>query len=271
MATTDIGFSSVFYQIRGKGEHRRLYAGPLWDFDLSSGSGIYPEGEGVDDPLELGAYAARSNRWFISLLNTPWFREKVRSRWIEIKDNEVSEMLDRVQYMAVTFEQDFQRDLDRWPNHGTHAWTSPTVESLTTYMENAEFLHWWFTGRIEWMTEFLNEPVSTREIIVAGGTGSDNFKTGSTVEITANEPPEGYEFSHWEAESIAQVHFTNYRAPSTSFTMTTQEKTITAIFVPIGEEFVEYTATFSGEIVASSLVLTVSAAALALKKKRSSW
>ena len=199
-------------------------------------------------------------------------RDYERDRWLKVKDNEVVEMLDRISYIAITFEDEFQRDLNRWPDHGTHPWNSPTVSSLTTFMEQAEFLHWWFTERVEWMTEFLNEPASTSEITVSGGTGDGNFKTGDTVEITANSPDQGYEFSHWEADSIAQVNFTDYRSSSTSFTMTTQEKTITAIFAPIGEDLTTNSSSINTELVASGLVLSVSAVALvAKKKKRTSW
>ena len=154
----DFGFASTFFQIRGQGEQRRLYAGPLWDFDLSSGSANnYPYYWPVDIDEPIGAHAAVTNDWFRQLLATPWFREEVRNRWLSIRDNEVTDLLDRIQYIALTFEDDFQRDIARWPDHGrSHAYNSSAVVGLTTSLENAEYLHWWLTERSEWMSEFLN-------------------------------------------------------------------------------------------------------------------
>jgi len=158
MANVDANFSSMFYQIRGLGEQRRLYAGPLWDFDQSSGGAASPANVAIrnlfDNPRTTGPVATR-NDWFRRLLNESWFREEVRNRWLEVKDVEVAEMLNRIEYMAVTFEQDFQRDINRWPNHGNHTWNSQTVRNLDTAMENAEFLHWWLTERADWLTEWL--------------------------------------------------------------------------------------------------------------------
>jgi len=34
MKNPDIGFSSVFMTMRGQGSYRRLYKGPIWDFDM---------------------------------------------------------------------------------------------------------------------------------------------------------------------------------------------------------------------------------------------
>ena len=231
MKNIDIGFSSVFYQIRGVGDYRRLYAGPLWDFDLSSGSANnYPTywAEDIDEPW--GEWAAATNRWFRILLNTPWFREEVRNRWAAIRDDEVLEMLDRVQYMAVTFENEFQRDDERWPSHGNYSWNSSTVANLTTAMENAEFLHWWFTERIEWMNAWLEIP-DARSVTVNEGSVSGYFEPSTTVEISANDPAKGYEFSHWIADN--DVGFADYTDADTTFVMPARNVIVSAVFEPM--------------------------------------
>jgi len=172
----DSQLSSLFFQIRGEGVSRRLYAGPLWDFDLSSGSisadggswewELYGE---IESPIgERAAHKPHSDvrfDWFYLLLNKPWFREEVRNRWLEVRDNEVVRMMNRVRYMAINFEDEFQRDLDRWPDHGDHAWNSAEVSSLDTFMEQAEYLHWWFTQRVEWMNDWLEVPTSNGEVM----------------------------------------------------------------------------------------------------------
>ena len=76
--TKDIGFSSTRYYIKGDAEgNNKLYAGPLWDLDLSSGNAN--NNEGYTDP-----YARNENKWFRALMNIPEFRDAVAARWEEV-------------------------------------------------------------------------------------------------------------------------------------------------------------------------------------------
>ena len=261
MKNIDVGFSSVFYQIRGQGDQRRLVAGPLWDFDLSSGSarhtGMWPAD--IDDPR--GAHAAATNEWFRLLLETPWFRREVARRWSAIRDVEVSQLLARIQYMALVFEDDFQRDLDRWPNHGRHGWNPPAIAARRTSLEQAEYLHWWLSERIEWMDEWLDEStlIPAHTVTVTGGTviGGETHEVGATVEIRANEPEEGYLFSHWEATPA--VAFMSYTAETTTFVMPAADIVITAVFeeIPIVNRTVTFVAGSNGALGTPNPNLTI--------------
>jgi len=238
----DSQFSSLFFQIRGQNEDRRLYAGPLWDFDLSSGSagGLGNPwgsiGNYFDSPIGERTASVPLHQydldWFYHLLNTPWFRDEVKIRWEKIRNNEVQEMLNRIQYMALIFEDDIQRDFDRWPNHGNSSWNSPTVRVLETPLENAEFLHWWLTERVNWMTEWLNEPALERNVTVQNGTGDGNFAAGQTVAISAIVPT-GQQFVRWESVTIPAVSFGNATSESTTFIMPAHDVTVRAVFEPL--------------------------------------
>jgi len=245
MRTIDISFSSVFYQIRGQNENRRLYAGPLWDFDFSAGSGSYPDGGAVD--VTRGPYVAVHHNWFNQLLNhTPWFRDEVKNRWLEVRDTEVQQLLDRVAYMALTFETEFQRDINRWPRHGNHVRNSPVVRGLRTALENAEFLHWWLIERASWMDDWLGvtsqestrrstaKQNQTHAVAVINGTGSGNFESDTVVKITANIPAIGYEFSHWKTD--VAIEFANPKTKTTTFKMPASDITVEAAFKEISKQ-----------------------------------
>lgn len=81
--TKDIGFSSTRYYIQsqtdaeGNVTAKKLYAGPLWDLDLSSGNAL--NNEKYDD-----LYAQTENKWFGALMAVPEFAELVKTRWEEL-------------------------------------------------------------------------------------------------------------------------------------------------------------------------------------------
>ena len=81
--TKDIGFSSTRYYIQsqtdaeGNVTAKKLYAGPLWDLDLSSGNAL--DNEKYDD-----LYAQTENKWFGALMAVPEFAELVKTRWEEL-------------------------------------------------------------------------------------------------------------------------------------------------------------------------------------------
>lgn len=72
--TKDIGFSSTRFYIKDG----KMYAGPLWDLDLSSGNnGVNPSAENF--------YAQDSFRWFKNLMANETFAAKVKARYTELQ------------------------------------------------------------------------------------------------------------------------------------------------------------------------------------------
>jgi len=73
-------------------------------------------------------------------------------------------------------------------------------------------------------------------IVINGYPSSGAAAEGSVITITANEPADGFMFSHWE--SYPQVIFTNgsneFSSPA-YFVMGANQQTFTAVFVPSGQ------------------------------------
>lgn len=75
---TDISYSSVrFYTKKQADGSYKLYAGPLWDLDLSSGNG-----NGDDAKYEI--MKAQTNPWFGALMKNETFKQKVIDRYKEL-------------------------------------------------------------------------------------------------------------------------------------------------------------------------------------------
>ena len=142
----DIGFSSVFMQIRGQGEDRRLVKGPLWDFDISLGNQTRNL---ADRPM-----AARRNYWFVYLMQVPQFQQAVAERWPDVRDTYIPYVIADIQRIAETYAADFERNFQRHPILGTEVWMNHAltlelhthqahVDRLITFLEDITV---WFDG-----------------------------------------------------------------------------------------------------------------------------
>ena len=178
----DIAMFSVFMQIRGQGEDRRLYMGPVWDFDQSSGNV-----ETVEWPT--GRWVDLHHYWFRNFLAIPEFRYLVVERWNEVKQNYLPQTIDRINYLTTTYEYCFLRNFTRFSNifEGGADWNwinSRTVRNIDNFQGQIELLTEFLTTRAEWMSEFLHDgltclPVNLRHISVV--------VNGNTLEL--DTPP----------------------------------------------------------------------------------
>lgn len=70
----------------------KLHLGPIWDFDMSMGDSLYPDGQGLPsgwylrDPLDPANDTRQTGvTWFNRLNADPGFRRAVASRWQELR------------------------------------------------------------------------------------------------------------------------------------------------------------------------------------------
>jgi hypothetical protein len=153
----DVGFSSVFMQIQGQGNDRRLVMGPVWDFDISAGNAYYQgwhDYHGGYSPQ--GVWAASANVWFQRLMRMPVFREAVSTRWNEIRDTAVRQTLERIDFLATVYQDNFERNFTRWPIMGRYVWPNPgNVVAIDTFRGQVDFLMDFLEERTIWMDSFL--------------------------------------------------------------------------------------------------------------------
>lgn len=155
-----IGHRSNFMYICGRNDFRRLYMGPVWDFDLSAGGTMY-----VDD--EQGLLMAVYNQWYRALMKVPEFREAVVNRWNEVRSNEISQTLDRLYYLSVNYQTEFERNFQRHDILGSPAavmngnpdWfvESLRVRDITTFRGQADYLISWLETRADWLDDYFNQ------------------------------------------------------------------------------------------------------------------
>jgi hypothetical protein len=164
----DVAYSSVFMQIRGQGEERRLEMGPVWDFDVSAGN-AYFQGRNREGREYYsyyygphGLWAAWTNRWFRSLILMPEFLDATADRWNEIRDEEIRRTLARIRFMATHYQLAFERNFERWPILGEYVWPNPDrVVEIDTFMGQVDYLLEFLEIRAEAFGDYLNRERSS--------------------------------------------------------------------------------------------------------------
>jgi len=162
----DVESSSVFMQIRGQGEERRLEMGPVWDFDIAAGNAHF-QGDTLEDyPYYYsphGLWAGWVHLWYRNLLQMPEFFDAVADRWNDVKDGPVRQTINRINFMALRYQAAFERNFERWPILGVYVRPNPQrVVEIDTFL-----------GQVEYLVDFLE----TRKIGF-----SDFFNSGRQAE-----------------------------------------------------------------------------------------
>ena len=156
----DGGDRSIFMQLMGTGDARRLYFGPLWDFDRSAGNLAFWN---TPEFIYIGHY----NSWFADLMDTPEFRALAATRWREIRHNQVMQTLAYAAYLLEHYETVFDRNFERHDHifapDGREAGTEPTwfwlvpevVQELHSFRAQVEFMMAWLYARANWLDGYF--------------------------------------------------------------------------------------------------------------------
>lgn len=150
----DVNFSSSRLYIK----EGKLYAGPLWDFDICCGNG---------HPYIYGAYGNVTNAVFA--LNTPWikelllvpeFKERFVARYNELQglivnlyeDNELGD--NRIKVLQSRYGAALLRDskVAGWWFVSMGLDETP----FQSYPEYVDYLRTWLKARNEWLLQYLN-------------------------------------------------------------------------------------------------------------------
>jgi len=151
----DVGERSNFFQIRGQGESRRIYFGPIWDFDRSAGNTRYWT-------APSGIHAASRNIWFREMMQIPEIQVMVAARWNEIVDTVVRDMINYLTHLFYYYIDAFELNFERHDHifGGNPSWffmVPYAKQEIHDFRGQADYLLNWFEERILWLGDFLNE------------------------------------------------------------------------------------------------------------------
>jgi len=149
----DVAEFSVFMQIRGQGENRRLHFGPVWDFDRSAGNTRYwYEHEYI--------FAGWYNIWFRNALETPELADIIINRWKEVASNQIEQMLDRLWYFAQHYSHEFNRNFEvhniqESRPYWLYDMVPDVLRDVPAWDAQAEYLIDWLVKRVDWLNWYF--------------------------------------------------------------------------------------------------------------------
>jgi hypothetical protein len=149
--------SSYFHKDRNS-KDRRIYAGPVWDFDLAFRNANYCSGSEVTGWAYMFNYVCPGDGaglipfWWERLMTDTAYTSALRCRWESARQQSLS--LSRVNTLidsVVNLLTEAQpRQHTRWPILGEYVWPNPQPIP-TSYAGEISALKSWLKARLEWI------------------------------------------------------------------------------------------------------------------------
>lgn len=142
----DMGYDYFVYKEPGG----KLFMGPLWDYDQSSGSSEH------GGKNHRGYSAADPHPWYVKLIENEKFRALVIEAWLEHYDY-IHGIPDMLYGIAAQYQADIDLNYERWEGFlGSKQWRTPMdLVRLKTYPEHVDYLIKWLNNRVAWIENDL--------------------------------------------------------------------------------------------------------------------
>lgn len=136
-----------------KDRNGKIVAGPLWDFDLTFGTGGYFNNQQIQGWQFEQTRQPAANDWFIRLMDDPAFVQKVNARWRELRQGVLSDsrLAARITELATPLAGAAQRNFQKWPNL-TSSMVGPFMTpTAATWQGQVQYMRDWLARRVAWL------------------------------------------------------------------------------------------------------------------------
>jgi hypothetical protein len=149
--------STFLYKDRDS-KNKKIFAGPVWDYDLAFRNANYCEGSNINgwayqfNNVCPGDAAGLIPFWWERLMLDTAFVSDLRCRWKSVRQTVVSnDHLNHIIDSIVTLTNEArQRHFQRWPVLGQYVWPNPNPIP-TTYAGEITTLKEWLASRLSWI------------------------------------------------------------------------------------------------------------------------
>jgi hypothetical protein len=166
--------STFFYKDRDS-RNPKMFAGPVWDFNLAFGNADYYEAymtsgwvlQYVSDYYNMPDWENfYIPFWWKKLFDETRFRNIIYNRWQQLRTNVWTNqhILNMIDSLVVYLDESQQRNFQRWPVLGQWIWPNYFVGQ--TYQEEIDYLKSWVVARLNWLDQnMVGGPSSVEDII----------------------------------------------------------------------------------------------------------
>ncbi|MBQ1023610.1 CotH kinase family protein [Micromonospora sp. C95] len=141
--------SAYFYKDRDT----KIFAGPLWDYDLSFGVGGFFQNDQTAGWQYQQIRQPVANDWYTQLMRDPAFVNEVRVRWQALRRGPLSDasLQSRIDALAGPLTNGAQRNFQRWPNLSTRMVGPFITPTAPTWQGQVQYMRDWMLRRAAWL------------------------------------------------------------------------------------------------------------------------
>lgn len=139
----------------------KMKAGPIWDYNLALGNAEYCQGSNPNIWEYLGDCSYNNPFWWQKLMNNTEFRNLVKCKWYEQRDNvyNVERLHELIDNSTREMEGAIGRNFARWPVIGQYVWPNALV--FGTYSEEVGFVKDYIKNRWDFIDNNIPGVCST--------------------------------------------------------------------------------------------------------------
>jgi len=169
---------SFFFYKDKNSKDKKIKAGPLWDLNLGFGNSDYYNASSIEgwqinylttDPTFLQSDYYQVPFWWKKLFSDKEFKNKIKLRWKEFRENELSipNIMAIIDSITILLSESEERNFERWDILDEYIWPNAYVGG--SYENEISYLKNWIINRLNWMDEELDfiDDVSEKEKPVA--------------------------------------------------------------------------------------------------------
>jgi len=152
-------YSTYFYK-RKDSDGGKIYAGPIWDFDLCYGNVDYSYSSLSTSGwlyTQVGQDGGNRISWWFNMMKDKDYRLKFVDRWKELRkgpfnsDSIIVYIDGNVSYL----NDPVTRNFVKWPILGKYVWPNEYIGQ--TYEQEVNYLKTWVLGRLRWMDDNISQ------------------------------------------------------------------------------------------------------------------
>lgn len=146
---------STFLHKKRFSQGNKIFAGPLWDFNLAWGNSNYCEGGSTTGwEIDFNQYCSGgwdNPFWWKRFIEDSLFTTELACRWQELRQTYFSQgyLFQYIDSLADLLNVPSSRHFEQWPILGTYVWPNNFIGN--TYQEEINFLKEWISDRLIWL------------------------------------------------------------------------------------------------------------------------